>query len=99
MKRGKKTRAWDKTRATLKKEFMRLGVTACELRYEGCKINSFLGFAHSKRRRFINDEETLREVCLACQNCHQILDRMSHADTEAKVKEIIESRATRVYAA
>lgn len=97
MKRGKKTRAWENARRRIKAHFENLGVTFCELRYDGCKLNSFLGFAHSKRRRLIVTKEELFEVCLACQNCHEILDRKPHAETERIVKQVIQNRSQEIW--
>lgn len=98
MKQGKRGRAWSNARRKIKTDFERNGVTTCELRFEGCLINNFLGFAHSRRRRFITDEQGLFEVCLACQKCHETLDRMSHEETYQTVINIIENRETAVEA-
>jgi hypothetical protein len=87
MKRGRKTKAWDKTRASLKKEFFDKGITTCQLRYDGCWVWNGLGFAHSKRRRLIVGDE-ISECILACNFCHKILDEKSHLETETIVKQI-----------
>lgn len=87
-----KNRKWDKVRAEIKPEFERLGITTCELKWSGCFNYTFLGFAHSKRRRFIKTDEEMREVILACQRCHETLDRKTHEETERIVKEVIRGR-------
>lgn len=77
----------------LKAWFATLGIESCEVRFEGCMRTFGGALAHSLKRRFIHTREQYFEVCYACQFCHEILDnRMSHAQMEAKVKEIIERR-------
>jgi hypothetical protein len=45
------------------------------------------------KRRFIKSDEQLREVCLACQSCHQVLDeRMTHEQMLTTVREVIANR-------
>lgn len=96
MKRvGKKTRAWTNARNRLKKIFEANSVTTCELRYPGCWVDNALSFAHSRRRRFIKDNEMLMEVVLACTYCHKKLDEMSHEATYETVTKIIEQRETK----
>lgn len=69
----------------------------CELGLEGtCWIDNALSFAHSKRRRFIADEDDLREVALVCTPCHDVLDALPHEDTLAVVRDIIAKRKVRV---
>ena len=92
-KAGKKVRAWDEIRTKeLKPAFKRAGVVECELRWHKCTKDNFLGFAHSRRRRNIETPEQMREVCLACVNCHTDLDTRPHAETEAIVRSIIAAR-------
>ncbi len=67
---GEKANAWTKTREELKVRFETAGITQCELGYDGCWKNNTLTFAHSKKRRYIESDEELREVCLCCQSCH-----------------------------
>lgn len=80
----------------MKKQFEEWGVTQCELGYEGCFVNNFLGFAHSKRRRFVHTEEDWGCVLLACQSCHEILDRKPHRETERVVLEGVQERGRRL---
>jgi hypothetical protein len=89
-KRSLERRAWARE---LKTWFATLGIESCEVRFEGCMRTFGGALAHSLKRRFINTREQYFEVCYACQFCHDILDnKMSHADMETKVKEIIEKR-------
>lgn len=73
---SKKTLAWDRLRAKLKKEFADKGITYCEM----CGRNDYLSFAHRIKRRYITDEQELRTVALLCmdnpdgQGCHSILE-------------------------
>ena len=93
-KRGRKTNDWIKTRRQLSAEFAERGITSCELRISpDCKRDSWLSFAHSRKRRFITTEEQLREVGLACIPCHVELDeRMSHEEMEEAVLKAIHRR-------
>lgn len=86
-KSGKRTKQWTSVRALLKKEFFSKGITTCQLRYEGCWIDNGLGFAHSKRRNKIVGDE-ISECILACNFCHEILDRKPRIETEIEVKQI-----------
>lgn len=72
-KRGPKTKAWDSARADLKVEFAAIGITTCELHYEGCWIDNALGFAHAAKRRKLSKED-LAHVILACNPCHDRLE-------------------------
>lgn len=86
------TQQWDNERRKLKKYFEEtLGITVCELRLPGCSYNNYLSFAHSKKRREIHGEE-IREVVLACINCHTVIERMSHDEMYEIVRLIIENR-------
>lgn len=70
---GKKTKAWEKARAELKTEHEAMGVTTCELRYEGCWVDDALGFAHAEKRRKLTKAD-LKHVILACNPCHDLLE-------------------------
>ncbi len=88
-----KTQEWADVRKALKVKFSSWGIEHCELRYEGCWVNSALGFAHSLPRRFITDRETLETVILACNSCHFILDnKYTHEETKNIVEDIIANR-------
>lgn len=49
-------------------------IRSCELRFDGCTNNAFLGFAHRHKRIFYRDwPEGLadfNQTILACTNCH-----------------------------
>jgi len=85
---------WNATRAKLKIEFDRMGITRCEK----CKSGMYLSFAHRLKRRFIHTDEELRQVALLCTTCHNVIERKSHAEMFRLVTEIIENR-TAVYEA
>ena len=88
MKRGKKTRAWDHTRAKLKKQFFEIGVTTCE----ECGADNFLSFAHRLKRRFITDEAELATVALLCIPCHEKVERLGHSEMFRRITDIINRR-------
>lgn len=89
--RGKKTKAWEGTRKDLKKAFQRIGITTCEARLPGCWRGTALSFGHLDKRRFLSDED-LKVVCLLCQPCHNVYERMPRAEMRAKLQAIIDSR-------
>jgi len=92
--RGDKVDAWEKTRASLKERFERAGITQCELRYDGCFRNNFLSFAHSKKRRYITNQEDLENVALLCQKCHAAIEfRLDMTDI---IRRVIASRKVSV---
>ena len=68
---------WSRVRAKLKKQFEEWGITSCEIGLVDCQQGMFLGFAHTRKRRWITTEEQLREVVLACQNCHTKIEYFS----------------------
>lgn len=70
---GKKGKAWAKARADLKTEFEAMGITSCELEYEGCAGDDYLGFAHAAKRRKLTAED-LPHVILACNFCHDQIE-------------------------
>lgn len=84
---GKKGQAWANKRRKLKREFEAAGITACELRLEGCMGNDGLGFAHALKRRNIKDIEAA-PVLLLCNNCHWQYEKLG----EAKMNELVMAR-------
>lgn len=93
MKRaGKKTIAWDAERAKLKVRFLSMGITSCELKYQGCWRDNALGFAHSKKRNDIQKPHELSEVCLACSPCHQKIELLPKKEMAKVVRDIIHAR-------
>lgn len=90
-RRGKKTAAWDRVRAKLKKQFFDLGIVRCEQ----CGTDSFLSFAHRLKRRFITDEAELMTVALLCVPCHQVIEHSGHESMYEAVSRIIDNRNKR----
>ena len=79
-------------RADLKLRFEAAGIMECELQREGCWRDNALVLAHSKRRRFIETDEDMREVDLACDICHGDIEILPRAEMENIVRNIIASR-------
>lgn len=91
---GKRTRKRVAMNKRLKKLLEGLGITRCEINLPGCLINFALGFAHSKKSRFIITNDDWMEAALCCPMCHDKLDnRMSHEEMERLVKSAIEKRS------
>ena len=67
---GQRSSKWDRVRKKLKVKFADMDITTCEIGLKGCLNDNFLGFAHTKKRRYITTEEDLWRVVLACQPCH-----------------------------
>lgn len=88
-KLGKKGNAWAKARAELKKEFMAMGVTRCELMREGCTGDYGMGFAHTRKRRNVID---LKRVVLACNSCHDKVEILPELVMEEQLEVIINNR-------
>lgn len=84
---GKKTREWNKIRAELKKRFLSVGITRCEM----CGKDNMLSFAHRKKRRFC-DEDELHVCALLCNPCHDKLEALPHDQMYYAVNRIIKSR-------
>jgi len=72
---GKKGKTWKAKRDELKALHKAIGVTTCELRYEECAVDDYLGFAHAAKRRKLSKED-LGHVILACNFCHDKLEVM-----------------------
>lgn len=80
---------WTRIRQKLKTEFLRKGITVCEM----CGGSFGLGFAHRYKRRFLTTDEEKRTVILCCQICHRQLDEgMSHEQMYETVTKVIENR-------
>lgn len=89
--KGKKTMAWEKARANLKQQFKKMNITSCELAFNGCLGDNYLGFAHKDKRRYLQPEE-LYEVCLACQKCHYYIERLPRPEMRAIIEAVINNR-------
>lgn len=93
MKRaGKKTKEWDRVRVGLKVKFQRAGITSCEAGFEGCWHDNALSFAHSKKRRLCVTPELMEECALMCVPCHEISERLPHAEMESLILGLIAAR-------
>lgn len=90
---GKKVKAWAKARVKLKVEFMAMGITTCELRYEGCFGDNGLGFAHHSKRRKLKPED-MTTVILICNACHDKIEVLPPLDMFCLVNETIAGRAS-----
>ena len=72
---GKKTIEWNNARDRLKKLFLAKQITSCEICGESWE-SADLGFAHTKKRRHIEDDEIF-EVALLCNfPCHNDLEKL-----------------------
>ena len=92
LRAGKKVKEWDRVRAKLKKQFQAQGITTCELGYDGCKRDDYLSFAHGRKRRKLEDNELETLTILACQPCHDRIERMAHEGMLAIVQSVISER-------
>lgn len=91
---GPKTKAWNTARSELKVEFQfQYGVTTCELRYEDCTYDDYLGFAHSAKRRKLSAGD-LKHVILCCNFCHDKIEFLPPEEMERIVNETIRNRAS-----
>ena len=65
----------------------------CEIKLDGCLVNKFLSWAHSKKSRFITTDQDWQEAARACGFCADALDhKMSHAEMRQRVTEAIKRR-------
>lgn len=93
--RGPKTKGWEKALRELKQDFLSWGITACELMYPSCQRTQALGFAHALKRSQHPEmyrTEELKRVALACQRCHDKIERMPALQMERIVAKVIELR-------
>ena len=93
---GKKTKAWDSARATIKRRFEKAGITTCELRGSKkvpheCGNDNYLGFAHDAKRRKLTTEDLYR-VILVCNFAHDIFETWPADGMKAIVNETIQNR-------
>lgn len=95
--RGKKMTEWDRIRIEeLKPAFEAAGITTCELCYPGCFRDNHLGFAHSLKRRNIQTPAQMKEVILACNPCHDVIEGMGEEEMNKVVLKVISNRKTPV---
>ena len=90
-KRGSRTKAWTNARRGLKVEFARMGVTRCEANLADCMGDEGLGFAHTKKRRHLAEDE-LKTVALLCNNCHDFYELQGEAKMQPQIEELIARR-------
>jgi len=88
-----KPNEWDKVRAELKIKFAWARITQCELNYPNCWKDQALGFAHAKKRRHLLPGE-LEVVILACNPCHDIIEKLPESEMAEIVYQVIKSRKT-----
>lgn len=73
-----RVKEWTIARAKLKPIYEKKGITTCEIRLIGCKINNFLGFAHRHKRRWYYSQPELlgafNQTLLGCNHCHDIIE-------------------------
>lgn len=79
---------WNYIRGQIKKDFLRMGVTRCEI----CNAAFPLSFAHRYKRRFITDDQELRMVALLCNADHERIEHSGHDAMYAAITKIIEAR-------
>ena len=92
LRAGKRTNEWIAVRRRLKVQYEAAGITRCELNYDGCKRDTWLSFAHGKKRRHLQGDELETLVCLACTHCHEIIERLPEAEMCQIVKDVIQRR-------
>lgn len=72
-------------------QFEKWDIKYCEINFsEVCRIYTYLGFAHTKKRRNISNDEDLRRVVLACQPCHEIVEYNCINRTGKKMTDYLE---------
>jgi hypothetical protein len=96
---GKKGRANAKANRERRPKFEAMGVTRCEVNFEGCTGGYDVTWAHGRKRRKLLPGELEDFVCVACTRCHRRLDEeMTHEEMADKVREIVNNRETRLAA-
>lgn len=83
-----RTKKWEKVRAELNKELLKIGLTWCEAGYADCMRGIGLGHAHTRKRRNITTEEQWRETALVCTSCHQKLELLPESEMGEKIREM-----------
>lgn len=95
IKPGKKTLNWEEGRPRLKVIFRENGITTCEIKLKICKHNNFLGFAHTRRRARLTQEQVVDPhfVVLGCNPCHEYVDfKMDRKKAEELLDGIVAAR-------
>lgn len=100
-KKKNKIGEWNKIRDNeIIPQFQKWGIETCEIGLYPCVKFRYLGFAHTKKRREIKTPEDLRQVVLACNPCHTLVE-YSCVETTGKsmtefLEEIIKKRKQRL---
>jgi hypothetical protein len=90
---GKRTIKRRAMNLRLKKMFLEKGYQqTCELKLEGCLRTFALSWAHSRKSRFLTDDEKWMHACLSCCSCHDKAEAMSHDEMFKLVSGAIEKR-------
>lgn len=100
-KKESKVDEWNRVKSELKEQFVKAGITSCELRWSRCTLARNFGFtwsfAHSlKRDKISADPEIrpveIREVIYACGECHDQLEKIGNKerfDGKPKMMDIV----------
>jgi hypothetical protein len=91
-KQGKKVKVWDKARGELKVDFAKRGIRSCEIMLDGCLNKSMLSFAHIDKRNNLKKDE-ITAVVLACQSCHQAVEKLPAKRMREYLEQIINQRS------
>ncbi len=89
---GKKSKEWIAVRRRLKVKYEAAGIVSCELKYEGCKRDGWLSFAHGKKRRHLKGNELETLCILSCLICHGRIERLPEDEMCAIVENVIANR-------
>jgi hypothetical protein len=92
LKAGRKVKAWEATRRELKVKYAAMGITSCELRYEGCKRDDWLSFAHGRKRRKLEGDELSTLTILACTPCHAKIEFLPADEMLRIIESVITNR-------
>ena len=88
-----KVATWEACVARLKPAFQRAAITRCELHGRRCAWDNFLGFAHAKKRRNLPaDGSEDATVILACNICHDTIERLPEDEMGRIVMRTIAAR-------
>ena len=72
-------------------QFKTWGITTCEIGLTPCLHFRYLGFAHTKKRRNIKTSRDLRQVVLACEPCHTLVEYSCKEMTGKTMTEYLEN--------
>ena len=86
-KKESKIAGWSRIQKELVEDFRKAGIKSCEIKLGCCTKNWLLGFAHTKKRRYITD---IKRVVLACQPCHEQVEYFCKKITGKTMEEFLE---------